>query len=84
MPRGGELHLLQDRLTEELGRRTDYELECPNGGVAVAMGNAIQQSAQTENEIMISCGAEGYKWPASPLVLGPARHPGALQRLVDR
>ena len=50
----------------------------------MAMGNAIQQSAQTENEIMISCGAEGYKWPASLLVLGPARHPGALQRLAVR
>ena len=52
--------------------------------VAVAVGNVIQQSAQTENEIMISYGTEVHKWPANTLVLGPARHPGALQRLAVR
>ena len=46
------------------------------------MGNVIQQSAQTENKIMISYGTEGYTWPTNALVR--ARHPVALQRLAVR
>ena len=60
-------HIFYNRLTDEAGGSASYELEFPNGGVAVVVGNVIQQSAQTENAIMISYGAEGYKWPANAL-----------------
>lgn len=47
-----------NRLTDENGGRASYELDFPDGGVAVLIGNLIQQSATTENERMISFGAE--------------------------
>jgi hypothetical protein len=62
-------HIFDNRLTDEAGGRSSYELEFPNGGVAVVVGNLIQQGAQTENPTMISYGAEGYRWPANVLAL---------------
>jgi len=58
-------HILYNRLSDEVGGRASYELEFPNGGVAVVVGNIIQQSAQTQNPYMVSYGSEG---------LGPNRH----------
>lgn len=52
-------HILYNRLTDEIGGRASYELELPNGGVAVVMGNLIQQSSTTENPHVISVGSEG-------------------------
>ena len=46
-----------------------YELEFPEGGVAHVRGNLIAQSRDTQNPILISFGAEGYKWPRNELVL---------------
>lgn len=54
-------HILYNRLSDELGGTASYELEFPNGGRAVVIGNLIQQSATTENSSLISVGAEGYK-----------------------
>jgi hypothetical protein len=62
-------HVLYNRLSDESGGMASYELEFPNGGVAVVIGNIIQQSAQTENEVMIAYGAEGYRWPRNALYL---------------
>lgn len=53
-------HILYNRLTDEVGGRASYELEFPNGGVAVVIGNIIQQGSQTENPHLIAFGAEGY------------------------
>lgn len=58
-------HIFYNRLTDELGGRASYELEFPNGGLALVVGNVIQQSAGTENPHIIAFGAEGY---------GPGRH----------
>lgn len=52
-------HILYNRLSDEIGGRASYELEFPNGGVAVVMGNLIMQSSTTENPHVISYGAEG-------------------------
>ncbi|NCT84343.1 MAG: hypothetical protein GXC94_14435 [Comamonadaceae bacterium] len=52
-------HILYNRLTDEIGGRASYELEFPNGGIAVVMGNLIAQSSTTENPHVISFGAEG-------------------------
>lgn len=51
-------HIFYNRLTDETGRAS-FELEFPNGGVALVMGNVIQQSATTENFHLIAYGSEG-------------------------
>lgn len=48
-----------NRFTDESGGRASYELDFPDGGVAVLIGNLIQQSVSTENDRMISFGEEG-------------------------
>lgn len=58
-----------NRLTDEQGGRASYELEFPNGGVAIVIGNLIQQSAATENERMIAFGAEGQLHERNSIVL---------------
>ncbi|NWG73535.1 MAG: right-handed parallel beta-helix repeat-containing protein [Rubrivivax sp.] len=62
-------HLFYNRFTDELGGSASYEVEFPNGGVAVLVGNIVQQSSTSENAILISMGAEGYTWPRHALVL---------------
>ncbi len=62
-------HIFYNRLTDELGGHASYELEFPDGGLAVVIGNVIQQSATTENPHIISYGAEGYRWPRNGLFL---------------
>lgn len=37
-----------------------YELEFPNGGAVVLVGNVIEQGRATRNRLMVSFGAEGY------------------------
>lgn len=58
-----------NRLTDETGGRSSYELEFPNGGVAEVVGNVIQQSDRTSNSVIVSYGAEGYRWPINELRL---------------
>ena len=62
-------HVFYNRLTDEDGGRASYELEFPNGGVAVVVGNLIQQSPQTDNPALVSFGAEGYTRPVNELYL---------------
>ncbi|WP_457322732.1 hypothetical protein [Roseateles sp. P5_E11] len=62
-------HILYNRLSDEIGGRASYELEFPNGGVAVVMGNLIMQSSMTENPHVISFGVEGAKWEKQALYL---------------
>ena len=62
-------HILYNRLTDEIGGRASYELEFPNGGVAVVMGNLIMQSSTTENPHVISFGVEGARGPKQALYL---------------
>jgi len=61
--------ILYNRLTDESGGRASYELEFPNGGEALVVGNLIQQQIGTENGTMVSMGAEGYHWPVNALYL---------------
>jgi hypothetical protein len=56
------------RLTGEDGT-SSYELEFANGGQAVVVGNVIQQGAASENQTIVSYGAEGYRWPQNNLVM---------------
>ncbi|HNY40160.1 MAG TPA: right-handed parallel beta-helix repeat-containing protein [Bryobacteraceae bacterium] len=47
-----------NRLSSENGK-SSWELDLPNGGQAVVLGNVIQQGAESVNEHMISFGSEG-------------------------
>lgn len=67
--RAARSQILYNRLTDETGGAASYELEFPDGGVALVIGNLIQQSAQTENPHLIAFGAEGYKHPRNELWL---------------
>lgn len=57
-----------NRITDEEGN-SSYELEFPSGGRAVVVGNIIEQSAKTQNRVIVSYGVEGYKWPVNELVM---------------
>lgn len=58
-----------NRITDETGGRSSYELEFPNGGLVRVIGNIVQQGAETENSVMVSYGVEGYTWPQNRLFL---------------
>ncbi|MBT9491923.1 MAG: right-handed parallel beta-helix repeat-containing protein [Paucibacter sp.] len=61
--------ILYNRLSDEIGGESSYELEFPNGGQALVLGNLIQQSSGTQNPHLISFGAEGLTWPKQELQL---------------
>lgn len=46
-----------------------YEIDLPNGGDAIVIGNLIQQSAATQNPAMVAYGAEGRVWPRNRLLM---------------
>ncbi len=46
-----------------------YEIDLPNGGLALVADNRIGQSAHTGNHAMLSFGAEGEAWEPSRLEL---------------
>lgn len=56
-----------NRFTDEAGGRSSYEIEFPNGGVAELVGNIVQQGSGARNSIIVSYGAEGYRWPRNEL-----------------
>lgn len=56
------------RLTGENGTGS-YELEFAEGGEAVVLGNLIQQGPLSENQTIVSYGAEGYRWPDNTLTM---------------
>lgn len=77
---GGYLgHLLKSRaarseirynlLVDGRDGRASYELEFPNGGVALVVGNVIGQSRASSNITMVAYGAESSVWPENRLVL---------------
>lgn len=71
-------HLLKSRARDNVIRYCrltgedasgSYELEFPNGGSAVVLGNLIQQGPKSENPTIISFGVEGYKWAGSKMLM---------------
>ena len=65
--RAKESQILYNRLTDEPDGRASYELEFPAGGLAIVLGNLIQQGPRTENSVIVSMGAEGYRWQRNEL-----------------
>lgn len=67
--RAAQNFVLYNRLTDEPGGRASYELEFPVGGLAVVIGNQIEQSGSSENSTIVSFGAEGSRHPHNALFL---------------
>lgn len=66
--RAKKSNILYNRITDESGWAS-YEVNLPNGGNAILMGNIIQQGRETENSTIISYGEEGYKTTGNNLKL---------------
>lgn len=70
-------HLIKSRARESVlrynlifdgeGGTASYELDLPNGGDVLLVGNIIGQSRDTENPVVIAYGAEGGAWPENRL-----------------
>jgi len=64
------------------GGQASYELEFPSGGVAIVVGNLIEQAPTTRNPHLVSYGVEGYGERANRLVLAHNslfdRRPGGI------
>ncbi len=77
-----------NRLSDEIGGQASYELEFPNGGEAEVVGNIVQQGSDTRNSVMLSFGAEGYRWPSNRLAMAhntlvnERRHGGTFVRVA--
>jgi hypothetical protein len=78
--RARENHVLYNRFADGEGTAS-YELEFPNGGQARVVGNLIEQSAASQNRVMVSFGAEGYRWPRNDLRMA---HNTLVNRHPDR
>lgn len=62
-------HVLYNRLDDGPSGEASYELEFPNGGHNVVVGNVIAQSVQTQNPDLLSMGAEARGGLHGSLVL---------------
>lgn len=49
--------------------KASYEVDLPNGGDALILGNVIAQSESTSNPVLVAFGGEGNTWENSRLVL---------------
>jgi hypothetical protein len=66
--RASHNYLYYNRLTGENGDGS-YEIDLPNGGEAILIGNIIEQSPNSQNGGMVSFGLEGATNPKQDLVL---------------
>lgn len=64
--RADKNYILYNRLMNEATGNASREIDLPNGGLAVIMGNLIQQGPNTSNSGMIGYGLEGFTNPSNP------------------
>jgi hypothetical protein len=78
--RAGVNRILWNELVDGPDGEASYELEFPNGGDNLVLGNRIEQSARTQNTTLLSMGAEAEGRRGGRLVLRDNRfvnhHPG--------
>ncbi|MDP2305473.1 MAG: right-handed parallel beta-helix repeat-containing protein [Pseudomonadota bacterium] len=65
--RAARTWVLYSRLADEADGQGSYQIDLPNGGFAVVMGNVIQQGPAAENGGMLSFAAEGATNPEQAL-----------------
>lgn len=56
--RAKENYILYNRITDEAGGTASYEIDLPNGGLSVVLGNLLEQSNTTQNPAILSYAAE--------------------------
>lgn len=49
--------------------QASYEVDLPDGGEAILVGNVIEQGERSENKAMVAFGAEGFGWAGNRLTL---------------
>lgn len=57
--RAKENYILYNRITDEAAGTASYEIDLPNGGLSVVLGNILEQSSGTQNPAIVSYAAEG-------------------------
>ena len=77
--RGALGHLIKSRARETLLAynliqdgplgNASYEVDLPNGGAALLIGNVIAKGPARDNPVLVAYGAEGAAWPKSSLTL---------------
>lgn len=61
--------IVNNRLSDGSDGRASYEIDLPNGGLAVVVGNIVQQSRHSENGTLVAYGAESHQHPDNRLYL---------------
>jgi hypothetical protein len=61
--------IVANRITDEAGGSASYEIDLPNGGLNIVIGNLIEQSGLTQNSTMLENGLEGLKNPIQQLYI---------------
>jgi hypothetical protein len=64
--RAASTFLMHNRFSSD-GGASSYEVDLPNGGLGVLVGNAVRQGPETENLSLIAFGEEGDLIPGSSL-----------------
>ena len=59
--------LIGNWIGNEASGTASYEIDLPNGGSSIVMGNMIQQGISTDNPVMVSYGEEGLSNPGTDL-----------------
>ncbi|MDT8324423.1 MAG: choice-of-anchor Q domain-containing protein [Bacteroidota bacterium] len=65
--RAHETWLLYNRFDEAEGGNTSREIDIPNGGLAVVVGNVLDHGPNTDNSNLLGFGHEGYSNPRKTL-----------------
>ncbi|MBR9977420.1 MAG: right-handed parallel beta-helix repeat-containing protein [Bacteroidetes bacterium] len=65
--RAHETWLLYNRFDEADGGNTSREIDIPNGGLAVIVGNTLDHGVNTDNSNLLGFGHEGYSNPRRSL-----------------
>ncbi len=58
-----------NRIMDGANGKASYQVDLPNGGRALLLGNLIQQGPEAENWTLVSFGAEGLEHPDNVLVM---------------
>lgn len=71
--RAADNHMLYNRLDGGEGSAS-YALEFPESGRARVPGNLLRQGRHAQNLQLVSCGAEGRRWPDNQLLMANNTH----------
>lgn len=67
--RAATTHILYNRIVDSTDGTSNYEVDLPNGGNAIVLGNSIQQSPLSTNSIILHYGQEGLKYVSNGLMV---------------